>query len=94
MAGSSSRICNLAKYITLTSLGITHKGSQKPYLLLPPYWTRLCIHDTLSTSSVLHLECLVDLVNPKLGGRAASKNFTRPLSSLPPRGLWSWTSLV
>ena len=83
IADSSHLIYDFAQCTSLASLSITHKVSVKPCISLPPFLTRLCLHNTLSASTDPRLHTLDHLIEVKLGGRVTSTDITRQLPSLP-----------
>ena len=83
IADSSHLSYDLAQCTTLRVVGIIQKGPTKPALHLPPFLTKLTLHNVLSKSTDLGLAGLSDLTSIKLGGRVAGIDVTRQLPCLP-----------
>jgi hypothetical protein len=83
IAGTSCTSVDLADCSALTSLGITHRGHEMPYVSLPTSLKKLYLHNVLREGTNADLASLSDLQYLKLGGRAATKGAIRHLPELP-----------
>lgn len=80
---SMSLSYDFARCTSLVSLGVFHRGPERPPLSLPPSLKQLCLHNTFSASMEPSLDQLSDLVNLELGGNPTATDVVRQLRSLP-----------